>query len=109
MSERASEKIIYYTGSYRHGIDGKRRLQIPAKWRPTQPDVEFSLILWPKGSLPEACLLVLPPDEWVALVQKLKEMPFADPRAEALRRLMGDKSDRVTLDKAGRICVPEWM
>jgi MraZ protein len=65
--------------------------------------------LWPKGATTEACLLVLPPAEWVALVQKLKAMPFADPKAEALRHLLGRKSDRVTLDKAGRICLPDGM
>jgi MraZ protein len=59
--------------------------------------------------MPEACLLVLPPKEWEALVQKLKAMPFADSKAEALRRLLGKKSDRVTLDKGGRICLPESM
>jgi MraZ protein len=100
---------IYYNSLYQHGVDEKRRVQIPAKWRPVQPDVQFTLILWPKGTLPEACLLVLPPEEWHNLVQKLKAMPFADPKAEALRRLLGRKSDRVTLDKAGRICLPEHM
>jgi MraZ protein len=98
----------YYTSVYRHGIDGKRRVQIPSKWRPSRPE-SLTLILWPKGAVPEACLLVLPPTEWQALVQKLKAMPFADPKAEALRHLLGRKSDLVPLDKAGRICLPEAM
>ena len=106
-SEELSEPI-YYNSFYRHGVDEKRRVQIPAKWRPAQPEV-LTLVLWPKGTMPEACLLVLPPKEWEALVQKLKAMPFADPKAEALRRLLGKKSDRVTLDKGGRICLPEAM
>src|SRR5881396_1359628 len=106
-SEEPSEPV-YYTSSYRHGVDGKRRVQIPAKWRPARPEV-LTLLLWPKGTTPEACLLVLPPQEWGALVQKLKGMPYADPNAEALRRLLGKKSDRVTLDKGGRICLPEVM
>jgi MraZ protein len=89
-------------------VDEKRRVQIPAKWRPTEPEI-LTLVLWPKGAMPEACLLVLPPKEWEALVQKLKTMPFADSKAEALRRLLGKKSDRVTLDKGGRICLPESM
>jgi len=101
-------ELIYYNSLYRHGVDEKRRVQIPAKWRPTQSEV-LTLVLWPKGTMPEACLLVLPPKEWEALVQKLKAMPFADPKAEALRRLLGKKSDRVTLDKGGRICLPEAM
>ena len=105
----AANEIIYYNSLYRHGLDEKRRLQIPSKWRPTQGEVELTLIIWPKGTQQEACLLVLPPEEWIALVQKLKAMPFSDPKAEALRRLLGKKSDRVTLDKAGRICLPENM
>ena len=109
MSASASNEIIYYNSLYRHGVDEKRRLQIPAKWRPADEGVAFTLILWPKGAMPDAFLLVLPPDEWVALVQKLKALPFSDPKAETLRRLVGRKSDRVTLDKGGRICLPEAM
>jgi MraZ protein len=108
MPSAQSSEPIYYNSLYRHGVDGKRRVQIPAKWRSAEPEV-LTLILWPKGTLTEACLLVLPPAEWTALVQKLKTMPFADPKAEALRRALGRKSDRVTLDRAGRICLPEAM
>ena len=106
-SDEISEPV-YYTSSYRHGVDEKRRVQIPAKWRPARPEV-LTLVLWPKGTMPEACLLVLPQQEWVALVQKIKAMPYADPKAEALRGLLGKKSDRVTLDKGGRICLPEAL
>ena len=107
MPEEPNEPI-YYNSTYRHGVDEKRRVQIPAKWRPETPEV-LTLVLWPKGTMTEACLLVLPPREWEALVQKLKAMPYSDPSAEALRRLLGRKSDRVTLDKGGRICLPEAM
>ncbi len=108
MQPSQSSEPIYYNSLYRHGVDEKRRIQIPAKWRPAEPEI-LTLILWPKGTLKEACLLVLPPNEWVALVLKLKAMPFADAKAEALRRLVGKHSDRVSLDKAGRICLPETM
>jgi MraZ protein len=99
---------VYYNSLYRHGVDEKRRVQIPAKWRSPGAEV-LTLILWPKGSRAEACLLVLPPPEWAALVQKLKTMPYSDPKAEALRHLLGRKSDRATLDKAGRMTLPESM
>jgi len=108
MPSNQPSEPIYYNSLYRHGVDEKRRVQIPAKWRPAEPEI-LTLVLWPKGAMPEACLLVLPPKEWEALVQKLKTMPFADSKAEALRRLLGKKSDRVTLDKGGRICLPESM
>ena len=108
MPSKPSSEPVYYNSLYRHGVDEKRRVQIPAKWRTPETEV-LTLVLWPKGVMPEACLLVLPPKEWEALVQKLKAMPFADPKAETLRRLLGKKSDRVTLDKGGRICLPEAM
>jgi transcriptional regulator MraZ len=102
-------ELVYYNSLYRHGVDEKRRVQVPAKWRPARPDFQFTLILWPKGSEKEACLLVLGPDEWRALVQKIKEMPYSDPTTQTLRRILGTKSDLVMLDKAGRICIPELM
>ncbi|TMQ00554.1 MAG: hypothetical protein E6L09_06120 [Verrucomicrobia bacterium] len=108
MPSSQPSELIYYNSLYRHGVDEKRRVQVPAKWRAAESEV-LTLVLWPKGTMPEACLLVLPPREWEALVQKLRGMPFADPNAEALRRLLGRKSDRVTLDKGGRICLPEGM
>lgn len=102
------KESVYFSSVYRHGVDEKRRVQIPAKWRSEESDI-LTLLVWPKGPMTDACLLVLPPEEWAALVVKLKAMPNADPKAEALRLLLGTKSDRVTLDKSGRICLPEWM
>ena len=109
MAAADHPESIYYSSLFRHGVDDKRRVQIPAKWRPSDPDYVYSLILWPHGTEADACLLVLPPDEWRTLVDKLKAMPFADPKAQALRRLIGMKSAQATLDKAGRICLPEEM
>jgi MraZ protein len=109
MDENTAAEPIYYNSLYRHGVDDKRRVQIPAKWRPPAPEVQLTLILWPNGTEPDACLLVLPPEQWRSLVQKLTQMAFADQKAEALRRLLGRKSDRVALDRAGRICLPEQM
>lgn len=102
------KESVYFSSVYRHGVDEKRRIQIPAKWRSEDSEI-YTLLVWPKGPTADACLLVLPPEEWVALVAKLKSMPNADPKAEALRLLLGTRSDRVSLDKSGRICVPEWM
>jgi MraZ protein len=109
MSASAPSEVIFYNSLYRHGVDEKRRLQIPAKWRPSSANVEYTLILWPKGTLQDACVHVLPPAEWLDMVQRIKNLSLGDPKAEALRRLIGRKSDRVGLDKAGRICLPEAM
>jgi MraZ protein len=109
MAATENSETTCYNSLFRHGVDEKRRVMIPARWRPSDPDLVYTLVLWPNGKELDACLLVLPPDLWRDLVGKLKGMPFADPKAQALRRLIGSKSALVTLDKAGRICIPEEM
>jgi MraZ protein len=108
MEPNAASELVFYNSVYRHGVDAKRRVQIPAKWRSGRAE-KLMLLLWPKGSMRDACLLVLPLTEWLMLVQKLKAMPFSDPKAQAARHLVGKKSDSVKVDKAGRICLPEEM
>jgi MraZ protein len=100
---------VFYTAVYRHGVDEKRRVQIPAKWRPMDENFQFTLILWPKSGAKQEYILVLPPEPLRVLVEKLKSMPYSDPQADSLRRLLGRNSDQVTLDKSGRICLPEGM
>jgi MraZ protein len=108
--QQANIDSVIYQSIHRHSVDAKRRVQIPAKWRSAADEgTQFALILWPHPGIPDACVLVLPPAAFSNLVQKITAMPFGDPRAEALRRILGEKSDRVPLDKAGRICLPDWM
>lgn len=109
MSTAVTNQPVYYSSLFKQRVDDKRRLQIPAKWRPASTDFQFTLILWPNGPMADACLLVLPPEQWLELVTKLKALPFADERAQTLRRLLGTNSAQVTVDKAGRICLPEEM
>jgi MraZ protein len=99
----------YFNGRYVHGLDDKRRLQFPAKWRSTNGGEEFALIVWPHGNLLEACVLGLTKAEWVSMVEKLKAMSFGDPQADTLRRVLGNNTEHVTVDKSGRISLPEWM
>ena len=98
----------YYNSLYRHGVDEKRRIQIPSKWRPAKSGVEFTLILWPKAK-EGPCLRVLPPQEMAELMRDIDAMPNGDPNKVVLKRFIGSESVQVALDKAGRICLPEEM
>lgn len=98
----------YYNSLYRHGVDEKRRVQIPAKWRPAKEGVEFTLILWPKDK-EGPCLRVLPPEEMAQLMNDLDAMPNDDPSKVVLKRFIGSESVQVALDKGGRICIPDEM
>jgi MraZ protein len=99
---------IYYNSLYRHGVDQKRRVQIPAKWLPGEASVEFTLIFWPK-SKEGPCLRVLPPKEMAQLMESIDAMPNSDPNKTVLKRFIGSESVQVATDKTGRICLPEEM
>jgi MraZ protein len=98
----------YYSSCYRHGVDEKRRLQVPAKWRPARSGTQLTIILWPK-SQEGPCLRVLPPEEMAKLKTSIDAMPNDDPNKTVLKRFIGSESDQVTVDKAGRICLPDAM
>ncbi len=127
---------FFFNSEYTHGVDKKRRVQIPAKWRQQRsmqdPDLNMVLILWPKGMMDGVesgnsedessevssgsplsdtlpCILGLPPDQWCQLSQKLTEMSFGSKRARTLRRLIGRNSDSIPIDRSGRISIPETM
>ena len=108
MDLNETTEPTYYNSLYRHGVDEKRRIQIPAKWRPPKPGTELTLILWPKAK-EGPCLRVLPPQQMAKLVRDVDAMPNSDSNKVVLKRFIGSESVQVTLDKAGRICLPEKM
>ena len=60
MGSIKNKEPTYYNSCFRHGVDEKRRVQIPAKWRPQKATGELTLILWPREGV-GACVRVLPP------------------------------------------------
>lgn len=106
--EETVEHVYYYNSLYRHGVDEKRRVQIPAKWRPTQPGTEFTLVVWPKAK-EGPCLRALPPKQMAELMRDIRAMQNTDPSKVVLKRFIGSESEQVTVDKSGRICIPEGM
>ncbi len=108
MDSSKNKEPAYYNSWFRHGVDEKRRLQIPAKWRPGGPEVELTLMLWPKDGV-GPCVRALPPTTMAKLMQSIDEMPNSDPKKVALKRIIGGSSAQATVDKSGRICLPDDM
>jgi len=90
---------------YHPKVDEKRRIQIPAKWR--LGEAELMLIVWQNGEA-GACLRVFPPATWAKFLANLDAMENSKKKI-SFKRLIGSKSASATLDKAGRICLPEDM
>jgi division/cell wall cluster transcriptional repressor MraZ len=80
---------------------------IPVKWRPKDPSVVFMVLAWPIAV--KDFLLVLPPDGWRAMKEKMKSNSLTDTRVATLERVMGSISVPLTLDRVGRFCLPDHL
>lgn len=108
MSELDSNLDKNYIGFARHGVDEKRRLQIPARWRPSDSKIELTMLIW-QGHKEGTCLRVFPPKEMKDLRDKIVNMPSDNPKKKALEWVVGVNSESVMVDKTGRVCLPERM
>ncbi|HUB87895.1 MAG TPA: hypothetical protein VMB22_08390 [Verrucomicrobiae bacterium] len=108
MSVAKTGELIYYNSCYQHGVDEKRRVQIPAKWRPEKEGTELTLVLWPQHQA-GTCLRVLPPEQMARMKADIDALPNDNPKKGVLKRFIGSGSVQVALDKSGRICLPEEM
>jgi len=91
-----------YMGEFCHAIDGKNRITIPSEWRPEE-EAETELFLIPSSSA--NCLSVMPRAALDRVRANANELAGAK-RTTALRWL-GSQSRQVTLDKHGRLSLPE--
>jgi len=96
-----------FHGNFPYGLDTNRRVMVPAIWRPKKPGVLFTVILWPIKA--EEYLLVLPPERWKVMLDKLKTKSLQDKRVASFERSLGSTSAQLTLDRVGRFCLPEHL
>lgn len=107
MPDTDSIALPIFHGDFRYGLDQSRRLMFPARWRPSDPKVVFTAILWPIKV--EQFLLVLPPDRWQMLLDTFKTKALSDERVAALERVIGATSAPLLLDKVGRFALPDHL
>jgi len=108
MTESSTSFEQDYLGFFRHGVDDKRRLQIPARWRPPGENFGLTIMIW-TGHEAGACLRVLAPKEMRELKAKITSLPGDHPAKEELLHFIGKHSDKLPVDKSGRICLPERL
>jgi MraZ protein len=89
-----------FMGEYRHIVDNKGRVIIPAKFRSGLGPIFIAT----KGL--DNCLFIYSESEWSALEQKLKSLPFTKADARAFVRFFFSGAVECELDKQGRILLP---
>ena len=94
-----------FRGVYEHHIDAKGRTSFPAKLRETLVgQYDERLII---TTALDACLHCYPVREWEQLEAALARRNPMEPGVKSLLRLYVASAQEVTLDKLGRVLVPE--
>jgi MraZ protein len=97
------ERAASFTGEFRHALDDRGRMAIPARFRPRLAQ-GATLSRWLDG-----CLGLFPLDEWDALADKIRRLPITDPRARAFARFMSSGAVAIEIDRQGRVLVPSYL
>ncbi len=88
-------------GEYKHTIDKKGRMFIPAKLR---DDLGSSFVLC-RGIDGNRCLCIYSEEEWKALDEKIRSFPTV--KANRLQRFLYAGATKLECDAQGRVLIPQ--
>ena len=92
-----------FFGEYRHNLDAKGRIIVPAKFREGLGEKFYVT----RGM--DGCLFVYAENEWNLLQEKLQKLPLARKEARAFVRFFYSAANECMLDKQGRINLPKTL
>ncbi|MEX0620312.1 MAG: division/cell wall cluster transcriptional repressor MraZ [Solirubrobacterales bacterium] len=99
---RKGTRQLAFRGQYKHSLDGKGRLTVPAKFRKELADRAVVV----KG--PDNCLWLMPEKAFSSLSdQYISPHSPLSGNARAIRRLFNSTADEGELDSAGRVKIPK--
>ena len=105
MAEQSPSRPIF-SGRYRHALDKKHRITIPARWRPEEGESEEEFFIVPDPT--NSFLLVLPPDEFRKVEETVTNHDGLTPQERrAFIRRFYSSAQQCFSDKQGRILLPE--
>lgn len=94
------EAAIVLYGEYRHNVDTKGRVFMPAKLR---EDLGNSFMLC-RGIEGKRCLCIYSTEEWNRLDEKIRELPTM--KASKVRRFLYAGAAKLDCDAQGRVLLP---
>lgn len=92
-----------FMGEYRHSLDAKNRLIVPAKFREELGDV----FVITKGY--DGCLALYTEQRWGNTVRQMEELPTLNSDARKYIRMLLSKAQECSFDSQGRIQLPAFL
>ena len=92
-----------FIGEYKHTIDEKGRLAVPVKFR---AQLSGGAVVT-RGL--DNCLFLYTEEEWKNLAERLAKLPIGKANSRAFARLMLAGAMDVSLDKQGRVILPDYL
>ncbi|CAN5733729.1 division/cell wall cluster transcriptional repressor MraZ [soil metagenome] len=92
-----------FTGEYRHAIDTKGRVAVPARFRAELEEGAF-VSRWIDG-----CLAIFPRESWDELASRVASLSISDAGARTFSRFLFSGAFEVELDRQGRALVPAGL
>lgn len=92
-----------FLGEFKHSIDEKGRIALPAKFRSSLK----GRVVITRGL--DRCLFVYPVEEWEKLAQKLSSLPISQANTRAFARLMLAGASEESIDSQGRFLIPKYL
>ena len=97
------EVKVLFIGEYRHSLDTKGRVIVPAKFRDGLGD-KFVIT---KGL--DGCLFAYSKEEWTNFENKIKTLPLTNKDARAFVRFFFSGAVECEIDKQGRTLIPPML
>lgn len=95
-----------FYGQYRHSVDEKGRVSIPAAFR--------YLLMGQRGSFFlnrgfEACIIAYPEEKWGRVVDMVNSAPLDDENTRWFKRQFFSGAKEVSTDQQGRVLLPQFL
>jgi MraZ protein len=92
-----------FVGTFRHAVDEKKRVAIPAKWRAAARGAqEFFVLPDPKN-----CLVVLPASAMNKMLERADDISIGEYERRDVLRVIASRAHATPCDKQGRINLTE--
>lgn len=90
-------------GEYTHTMDDKRRVSLPSPFRDELGDK----VVLTRGL--DSCIFIFSQSAWSDIADELADLSFGDADSRGLNRFLLSGARELSLDKSGRILVPEFL